>query len=36
MLNYTYNSAIKTGAGVKYFARGLYPEVYAQLFGKHG
>ena len=35
MLNYTYNSAIKTGAGVKYFARGIYPDVYARLFEKH-
>lgn len=28
-LNYTYNSAIKTGAGIKKFAQGLYPDVSA-------
>ncbi|MEG0798711.1 MAG: ABC transporter substrate-binding protein [Acidaminococcaceae bacterium] len=26
-LNYTYNSAIKTEAGIKQFARGIYPEL---------
>ena len=26
-LNYTYNSAIKTGAGIKKFARGIYPDL---------
>ena len=27
-LNYTYNSAIKTGEGIKKFAQGIYPELY--------
>ncbi|MGM9569188.1 MAG: ABC transporter substrate-binding protein [Phascolarctobacterium sp.] len=26
-LNYTYNSAIKTGEGIKKFARGIYPDI---------
>ena len=28
-LNYTYNSAVKTKAGIEKFARGLYPELFA-------
>lgn len=31
-LNYTYNSAIKTGAGIKKFARGIYPELEKTVF----
>ena len=27
-LNYTYNSAIKTGEGIKKFAKGIYPELF--------
>lgn len=27
-LNYTYNSAIKTGEGIKKFAHGMYPELF--------
>ncbi len=29
-LNYTYNSAIKTGAGIKKIAQGIYPEIKQQ------